>query len=78
MGVGESQGTIIYLGQFEPMFDNLNMVTAMFKLSGLLTHCLDKGKTISTQTYIKDFLKTVVSAIEKQSLVMHQKYENLA
>ena len=31
-------------------------------------HCLDKGKTISAQTYIEDWLKPVVGAIEKQLL----------
>ena len=51
------------------------MVTFMFKLTGpLLIYCLDKGKTISAQTYIEDFLKPIVSAIEKQLPTSGSKY----
>lgn len=63
VGVGESPRTVVRRSQFEPKC----MVTIMFKSTGpLLVHCLDKGKTMSAQTYIEDCLKPVVCAIQKQ------------
>ena len=63
VGVEESPRTVVRRGQFEPKC----MLTVMFKSTGpLLIHCLDKGETISAQSYIEYCLKPVVSAIEKQ------------
>ena len=59
----EMARTIVKIGQFE----SNNMFTLFFRTSGVVhISYLDKRKTKEHQTYIKDSLKPLVSALKKK------------